>query len=326
MNLVAILLCVGLVSQCYGVDHASVNIDKAMDGGENERVWVDLKRIDPKTHTLEEETSLQVNLHFHLKGGIVHLNGRPCHHSVPNAIHLSAQINEINYEDGSRVSGQEAVVVRVFVDTHLVNGKRVFTIEEEVIAVGHKEVTQVDVKQIVIESNDNVHEFKRSLLTLSVEESKLHAMTRDQDRHSGDLRPMLPDTPLYATNDDDDSEHAHDGHHHGNHHHGIAKISCWFHRLSLKSRICIFIVLCLLGVTVCLCCSLCCKRRKNRIVVKLMTDEDDVINDMTVDMEEVKVEDLDMKKKEGEEPKEEFHFEMEDDHKVDIDDKKQLLE
>lgn len=317
---VSFICFIALISHTF-CDEALLSIveAEAPDGGENEHVWVDIKKIDPATNTVRDETKLQVNLHFHLRKGIVHLNGRPVNHNFANSIHLIAQITEYSV-DGTQMQRQEAVVVRVLVETRLSEMKRIFTIEEEVVAIGREDVMQVDVKQIVIESNDNVNEYRRSLLTLKIEESKLHQMPREHDRHSGDLKPMLPDTPLYADDEPTTHEHEHKHRHH-HHHHGHHKlsISCWFHKLSLKSRICIFIVLILFAITFCLCCSLCCKRKK-KTIVKLMTDEDEVINDMTVDMEEVKVEDF---KKDGEEGSD-FHFEL--DHKIDIDDKQKLLE
>jgi len=58
-------------------------------------------------------------------------------------------------------------------------------------------------------------------------------------------------------------------------------------------------------------------------MVKIMNDDiaDAAIQHMTVDMEEVKVGEF----KKGDEGINEFHFEIEDEHKVDVDDKKQLL-
>jgi len=333
----ALLTLVAIIARFGDCDEvASINIleQKALDGGENEHVWVDLKKMNPETNEISEEIQMQVSLHFHLKQGIVHLNGRPCHHSLPNAIHLLAQIKEIT--NGAETHRQEHVVVRVLVDTHLNANKRIFTIEEEVIAVGREEVTQVDVKQIIIESDDNVNESRRSLLVLKVSESKLHMLSRDHDHHSGDLRPILPDSPLYSDEDEEDDEgghrhhhkHGHGGHghrHHRRHHGFLHRISCWFHRLSMRSRICLFIVVVLFCITMCMCCSFCCKRRHRRKMqmVKIMNDDiaDAAIQHMTVDMEEVKVGEF----KKGDEGINEFHFEIEDEHKVDVDDKKQLL-
>lgn len=76
------------------------------------------------------------------------------------------------------------VQVRVLVaESTKANGMRMLSIQEEIVEVSNDEVDQIEVKEIVLEFNNNVMEQHRSITVIKIAESKIRTHNRNGDKH-----------------------------------------------------------------------------------------------------------------------------------------------
>lgn len=291
----------------------------------DEKQVVSVRIIEKPHDNLSEGRILMVNLIFELREGIIHLNNQPINHAHINAVHFETDIIEIDGEGHHLGRSTKPIIARVMVREMEQSGRLVLTIQEEIVAVEGNEVDQVDVKEVVIFSDDRMSEVSRTMTSVRLEESKIHGMDRAHDLHCGNIRPLLPENPLSG---DETLFNHHHRHHHHDRHHNERKVtfSCWFHKLSLRSRLCIAIVAILAICATTLCCVIYCKARRNRHNVLQISAGEPAVADVESNAAELDMEKVEEKvenKEAGD--KMEFHMEISGEQVV-IDDKLALLD
>jgi len=283
----------------------------------NEIISVDLKKAN-------EDIKFVALVRIHLIDGHVHINGHPLLHNQVHDIKMMVKIIDI-IKGVRQAPKRKSVQVRILVEETNTNGVPKLHVEEEFTAIEGETVEQVDVHQIIWESN-----IRRPITIVKLVESKIHTHPRKQDHQmliSDEVsRPHLPNHGYGFDGEDYEQEHkrhgkkhhhCHKGHHgHGHHRNGtfsdrMHQAKCWYKSLSWKSKILLFSVGFFGLLTAVICCGMCCKRRKARKVILQMTPP---MDDNNVEKE----------KSGGEKKDGEFHFEF--DNTITIDDKKPLIE
>jgi len=283
---------------------AQIGIVNEKVGNVEERVlWIDVKRSNAQNQIVEEA---KVRLEVEVKNYNVFVNGYRINHLRVNRIHMTAQTMHLVKAADGATSWQEGTPALVHVRVMVTEGAqtdltRVFTIEEQIVFIDDHEFVQLDVKQVEIEMSEE-KELKRIIRHLTRDASTIHHKLLENDMHTGDLQPSLPDTPLRAAPEDSETSSSH----------------CWFHRLLWSSRIIFFAILVLLIVSFAFTINICCRRRnrqKQKAAVVVLTDDIAVceIGDAGED-----------EKKAADDPNNyDFHFEF--DHQVVVDDKTKLV-
>jgi len=315
------LFLVSLVISAVLSDHTKVGVFeeniKTVDGNEyeNEIISVELKKSN-------EDIKFVAQVRIHLIEGNVHINGHSLEHNNVHHIKMMVQVSDV--VSGVKQKPQrKSVDLRVLIQETNINGIRKLLVEEEFVSIGKTSVEQIDVHQIIWES-----EVRKTITTVKLSASIIHTKPRTQDH------PMFiadekskPHRPGHGFGYEGEGEHQHSHHHcrhHHRRHHGnstyarqtVHDAKCWYHSLSWKSKILLFSVGFFGLLTAVICCGLCAKRRQSRRLMEVSAPIDDTI---TVDDEE----NVKGGKKLGDN-KYEFHFEF--DNAVVVDDKKALVE
>jgi len=296
---------------------------KTVDGNEfeNEIISVELKKPN-------EDIKFVAQVRIHLKEGNVHINGHRLEHNQVHHIRMMVLVSDI-VNGVKQVPKRKAVQLRVMIEETQVNGVRRLLVEEEFTAIGENAVEQIDVHQIIWESN-----VRKPITTVKLSESKIHTKPRRKDNkmffHDEESRPHLPGHGLEYEKDGRHHHHRHHCRHHHHHHHHHRNSTffqkhsdnakCWYHSLSWKSKILLFSIGFFGLLTAVVCCGLCAKRRQARRKLEVTAPMDDSVN---VDAND----DINATKDGGkklDDNKYEFHFEF--DNSVVIDDKKALVE
>lgn len=317
LSLLAALLAVA-------ISHKIAPVEKNF----NEIISVNLKKAN-------EDIRFVAQIRIHLIGGHVHINGYPLIHNKVHNIQMNVQIVDI-LNGVRQTPKRKSVQVRILVEESNTNGIPKLYVEEEFIAVEGVDVEQVNVHQVIWESN-----IRKPLTIVQLVKSKIHAQPREQD-HSMFIKDdvMSPHLPKHGYGYDEEyeqeSHHDHHNHHdHHDHHHNCHKhhghdhhhngtmfsgkmhgAKCWYKSLSWKSKVLLFSIGFFGLLTAVVCCGLCSKRRRARkAILQVSAPMDDSV---TVDVEKAK---KGTKKNVGEL---DFHFEF--DNTVTVDDKKPLIE
>lgn len=266
----------------------------------NETVVIDVNRNQPGADG--SETKLKVNLRIHVIQGQIHVNGHKINHAVVTSIHLKTRLDKV-YKTGIIRSKPAFVNVRVMVvEGSNVNGVKLLTVQEEIIEVDGEEVSQIEVKEVVLELADKINESKRTITTIKVSQSKIHKKERKSDKHLWACKGRFPSNPFHANKKnmrkwkkmhyshnkpphfemgknrhgdsderDDDDDDKHGKHHHHHHRYGRSwghRFCRWFHKLPIATRV-VFCISMLLLVTLMIasCCVCMCKKTKRQPAV-----------------------------------------------------------
>ena len=63
------------------------------------------------------------------------------------------------------------------------SGIKMLFVQEEIVEVDNEEVSQIEVKEIVLELGDKINESKRTVTAIKISESKIHHKEREADKH-----------------------------------------------------------------------------------------------------------------------------------------------
>eukprot|EP00794_Sanderia_malayensis_P000154 gene154-766_t len=211
----------------------------------NETVSIDV--IQNKATANGGQTKLKVNLRIHVIEGNVHVNGHKIDHAVITSIHLKTEIDRI-FGNGVVKSGPAIVHVRVMVlESTAANGMKQLAIQEEIVQIDKEEVSQITIKEIVLELSDNGNESKRTINIIEISKSKIHSFDKRKDTHVWACRGMK----------------------HGKHQHSKGlrsfghRFCRWFHRQPILTRAVFCISVILLSVLLIASCCICaCKKTK----------------------------------------------------------------
>lgn len=322
---VSLVLCdenakIEILNQAFKTLHGEI---------ESEVIAVELKKPD-------EDIRFVANVRIHLVEGNIHINGHRLEHNVVHHIQMMVQVSDI-IKGVKQKPQNKAVQLRVMVEETNTNGVRRLLVEEEFVAIGESTVEQIDVHQIIYES-----EMRKPTTLIKLSESKIHSKPRVNDHrmfiHDEQSMPHLPKHGLNYENDEEGEEEH--GHHHGHHdhdhhrchkhnhdhHHGNSSFvgrhahsaKCWYRTLSWKSKVLLFSIGFFGLLTAVMCCGLCAKRRQARRRLEVSAPMDDSVN---IDYNEDTVKDVSKKMDDN---KMDFHFEF--DNKIVVDDKKPLVE
>lgn len=275
-----------------------------------------------------EDLKFVAHVRIHLVEGNIHINGHRLEHNNVHYIQMMVHISDVI--NGIRQKPQrKSVQLRVMVEETNVNGVRRLLVEEEFVSIGEIVVEQIEVHQIIYES-----EMRMPTTIIKLTESKIHSRPRNKDHrmffHDEESVPHLPEHGLgYDDEEMRDGDHHHGHHHHDhhchhNHHHHrngsfvgrhAHSARCWYRTLSWKSKVLLFSIGFFGLLTVVMC--MCARRRHSRKRENVCAPMDDSI---TVESNDEGVKNA----KKLDDGKYEFHFEF--DNKVVVDDKKPLVE
>lgn len=266
----------------------------------NETVSIDV--IQNKATANGGQTKLKVNLRIHVIEGNVHVNGHKIDHAVITSIHLKTEIDRI-FGNGVVKSGPAIVHVRVMVlESTAANGMKQLAIQEEIVQIDKEEVSQITIKEIVLELSDNGNESKRTINIIEISKSKIHSFDKRKDTHVWACRGRLPHKPFHADrkkmdkwrkthmshdrpptyemgknkkgrvgddDDDDNDDNDDNDDKHGKHQHSKGlrsfghRFCRWFHRQPILTRAVFCISVILLSVLLIASCCICaCKKTK----------------------------------------------------------------
>lgn len=286
---------------------------KAVDGSEieNEFISVELKKPN-------EDIKFVAQVRLHLKDGHVHVNNHPLGHNHVHSIQMMVLITDI-VNGVQQAPQRKSVELRVLIQETNLNGDQRLFVEEEFVAIGQTTVEQIDVQQIVWESN-----VRKSITVVRLTESQIHKKPRVKDHKmfiaDEQTAPHLPNHGLEG----EDHHFCRHHHRHHHHHHGngsyvsqqYSKAKCWYHHLSWKAKVALFALGFFGLLTAVVCCGLCAKRRRHHRALNISAPMDDTVA--------VDVDDTVKSPKKNADGKYEFHFEF--DNTVVVDDKKNLME